>query len=124
MKEDLQEAAKALHQSEALGDELLDKVDQENKAKRRRQEPAPVAEVKEENENASSEAQQQVRQQHVTYYYPTTTPELRSRKQVEGAGVQKFSQRAQMYLVPDTHDLDIENSLFTMVLQLIQKLDL
>ena len=43
---------------------------------------------------------------------------------MEGAGVQKFSQRAHMYLVPDTHDLDIENSLFTMVLQLIQKLDL
>lgn len=56
------------------------------------------------------------------YAYPNTTG-LRTRKTVDGLGAQKFTRRAQMPLLPHTHDLDIHNSVFTLLSQLLQKLD-
>lgn len=43
---------------------------------------------------------------------------------MSGVGAQKFSRRIQAILLTDTHDLDIENSLFTLIWQLLAKLDL
>lgn len=56
------------------------------------------------------------------YVYPSTTV-LRTRKIVEGLGAQKFTRRAQMVLLAETHDLDICNSVFTLLSQLVKRLE-
>ena len=86
VKEDLQEKARALLQSEELGNELLDSLDAEARQKRRRQDAEQVPEIKKEEGAADTSAQ--IRKVHMTYHYPATTPELRSRKHVNGPGVQ------------------------------------
>lgn len=55
------------------------------------------------------------------YAYPNTTV-LRTRKIVEGLGAQKFTRRAQAVLLAETHDLDICNSVFTLLSQLVKRL--
>ena len=56
------------------------------------------------------------------YAYPSTTT-LRTRKMVQGFGAQKLTRRAQAHMVANTHDLDICNSVFTLLAQLVQKLE-
>ena len=56
-----------------------------------------------------------------SYEYPSTTL-LRTRKIVKGLGSQKFTRRAQLHLLSHTHDLDMQNSVFTVLTQLLDKL--
>lgn len=56
-----------------------------------------------------------------SYQYPNTTV-LRTRKIAESLGAQKFTRRAQQHLLAHTHDLDIHNSVFTVLSQLLDKL--
>eukprot|EP00435_Cladocopium_sp_Y103_P030280 s3264_g7.t1 len=116
-REELQDKAKSLLQGESLGNELFERLDEQGRKRRRKERQQDNAEVKEEDGP-------ETRSESLTYHYPDTTPNLRSRKQVNGLGAQKFSQRAQMYLFKGTHDLDIENSLFTLLPQLLEKLQL
>ena len=55
------------------------------------------------------------------YANPNTTL-LRTRKIVEGLGAQKFKRRAQAVLLAETIDLDIWNSVFALLSQLIKRL--
>ena len=48
---------------------------------------------------------------------------LRTRAYARDAGAQCGSRRVQRILCPDTHDLDIENSIFCLLSQLLHKLD-
>lgn len=59
---------------------------------------------------------------HFQYIYPSTTA-LRTRRIVDGLGAQKFTRRAQMVLLAGTHDLDISNCVFTLLSQLVQRLE-
>ena len=56
-----------------------------------------------------------------SYQYPDTTV-LRTRKIARSLGAQKFTRRAQQHLLSHTHDLDIHNSVFTVLSQLLDKL--
>ena len=56
-----------------------------------------------------------------SYEYPSTTV-LRTRKIVKGIRAQKFTRRDQQHLLSHTHDLDISNSVFTVIAQLLDKL--
>ena len=58
-----------------------------------------------------------------TYSYSAAVP-FRSRKTVVEAGLQKFCRRAQVHLSSGTIDLDVENSVFSMMYQLIKKLSI
>ena len=119
MKEDMQEKATKLQQAEAMADTLLEELDSEDGAKRRRTGEAEAVEVKQEVEALSNRMVSRM----MSYHYPETYPTFRSRKQVNGIGAQKFSRRAQMVLYQATHDLDIENSIFTLILQLLERLE-
>lgn len=57
------------------------------------------------------------------YEYPSTTT-LRTRKIVQGLAGQKLTRRAQIALLADTHDLDISNSVFTLLSQLVTRLEI
>lgn len=76
------------------------------------------AEVKEELLEGSGSKLHTIRS---SYEYPPTT-ELRTRKIVQGLGSQKFSRRAQLHLLSHTHDLGIQNPVFTVLTQLLDKL--
>ena len=69
------------------------------------------------------DADNQMKISPTTYAYPNTTV-LRTRKVVQGLGAQKFTRRAQQHLLSHTHDLDIHNSVFTVVSQLLDKLQI
>lgn len=107
----MQKKAEKLLHAEKLGDRLLDQLE-EDATKKRKLEQGGGQDVKdEEASRASSSVKTKV--QRTRYHYPEGFDNLRSRKQVDGLGAQKFSRRVQMALVGGTHDLDIENCMFT-----------
>ena len=121
-EEALERAEKCL-QAEKDGDKILDDLLPPEVKKRRRQTAkAPEPDVKSEGEASESALQCVTRPS--SYHYPSTPATMRSRKQVNELGAQKFPQRAQMFLFQGTHDLDIENSVFTILAQLLPKLEL
>ena len=122
-REELLERAEKCLQAEKDGDSILDELLPSGGRKRRRQSSkAPELDVKSEGEAVESAPQSVTRP--IGYHYPVSPATMRSRKQVNGLGAQKFPQRAQMFLYQRTHDLDIENSVFTLLAQLLPKLEL
>ena len=122
-REELLERAEKCLQAEKDGDSILDELLPLGSRKRRRQScKAPDLEVKSEGEASESAPQSVTRP--LGYHYPSTPGTMRSRKQVNGLGAQKFPQRMQMFLFQGTHDLDIENSVFTLLAQLLPRLEL
>ena len=119
-KEDLQKKAEELLHAEKLGDRLLDQLEEDATTKRKLEQGGGQDVKDEEASRASSSAKTKV--QRTRYHYPEGFDNLRSRKQVDGLGAQKFSRRVQMALVGGTHDLDIENCMFTLLPQLLEKL--
>ena len=89
--------------------------------RRRLKTKSPEVTVKEE-----CEAKEDPNGFHITisrrYKYPDSL-NIRSRKQVHGYGAQKLPRRSQVVLFQDTMDLDIENSVFTVLAQLLPKLN-
>lgn len=125
MKEAMQEKARKMQEAETLGDNLLELLDPEKQKKRRRRTKGRESEVKEEHATgAASSAARTPGKQQVSYHYSDSCPGVRSRQYADGPAAQKFSRRAQMVLFADTHDLDIETSLFTLMSQLLDRLDL
>lgn len=109
-RRDMQERADKLLQAEQTADKLLE-VFQPKRHKQRK--TTKSADVKTESvEGCEVEA---------TYHY-SGLESLRSRKQADGVRAQKFSRRMQRVLLPGTHDLDIENSLFCLCSQLLSKM--
>ena len=83
-----------------------------------------VPEIKQEREvkeEVVEDAANKFTMREYRYEYPDTTV-LRTRKMVAGLGAQKFTRRAQQHLLHHTHDLDIHNSVFTVLTQLLDKL--
>ena len=73
------------------------------------------------DEIVDDDARRKLRTVESSYEYPNTTM-LRTRKIVQGIRAQKFTRRAQQHLLSHTHDLDIANSVFTVISQLLDKL--
>lgn len=99
---------------------------QQSPARKRLKVKSPRLEVKEEQavkqENAADGPDSEsMRVLETKYKYPDTT-NLRTRKMAIGLGAQKFTRRAQQHLLAHTHDLDIHNSVFTVLCQLLDKL--
>ena len=82
--------------------------------KRRRSEKAP--DVKE--EDAAVEEGTGLATAPCSYHY-TALASIRTRKQASAFAAQRMSRRLQHVVLPHTHDLDIENSLFTLLPQLL-----
>lgn len=122
-REEMRIRADKFMQAEKLGDQLLDAADAEAQ-KKRRTDPQQETEVKAEGSAVEASSSERIVAHQIQYHYPTSLPNLRSRKQASGLGAQKFSQRAQMFLCRGTHDLDIQNSFFCLMVQLLEKLAL
>jgi hypothetical protein len=114
IKLEMQERGDKLLQAESNADKLLEQL-QGPAAKRRRGKTPSSSEVKVETGNYAAAV--------CTYHYGGSG-QLRSRKHVDGIGAQKFTRRVQQVLLPHTHDLDIENSLFSLMHQLLTRLGL
>ncbi|CAJ1441782.1 unnamed protein product [Effrenium voratum] len=112
-REAVLERAQKIEDAEKNGDDLLDTLS-EISAKRRR------LHVK--TEGARTEAEEVGRATRQCSYHYSGPESVRSRKYVTGVGAQKFPRRAQMHLLRGTWDLDIENSVFAMLHQLLQEL--
>ena len=108
-----------------VSDERNPAASQKSPAKKRLRAKAPEVEMKEEPvvKQEVFDADNQMKISPTTYAYPNTTV-LRTRKVVQGLGAQKFTRRAQQHLLSHTHDLDIHNSVFTVVSQLLDKLQI
>eukprot|EP00435_Cladocopium_sp_Y103_P028911 s785_g7.t1 len=106
-----------------LSDERRPAASQASPAKKRLRTKAPEVEMKEEPvvKQEIADADGEMKVFPATYAYPETTT-LRTRKIVQGLGAQKFTRRAQQHLLPHTHDLDIHNSVFTVMSQVLDKL--
>ena len=116
-KEELVEAGAKLAANKTLGEGLLSKMLPKagpQPAKRRR--VKGEAEIKREDADEIPKYQTST----CTYHY-TGPPTIRGRKQVSSLAAQKFSRRAQMHLLAETYDLDIYNSAFTLLSQLLDK---
>ena len=114
-KEDMQARSRKLRSGETHGEELLEALTEPIQKKRKFSQKKP--EVKTEN------SEDHILIRKVNYQYPGPCT-IRTRKQVVGIGAQKLSRRAQVMLLDQTHDLDIENCLFTLLPQLLEKLKL
>lgn len=90
--------------------------------RQRYRQKAPEAEVKQEEEEKAPELD--ARTCVVRSYHYSSAVAARTRKQVDGHGAQKFPRRSQVHLLPHTIDVDIENSIFTVLHQLVAKLSL
>ena len=112
---EMQERGDKLLQGEKDADSLLEKCN-----------GPPAKRLKGKQEVKAEDDQEQrckdMGKQQCSYHY--SGPSTRARKQVSGVGAQKFSRRIQAILLTNTYDLDIENSLFTLIWQLLAKLDL
>eukprot|EP00435_Cladocopium_sp_Y103_P038419 s1353_g10.t1 len=110
-REIILERGRKLDAAEKSYDELLEKLQptSDRNAKRARMEA-----VKQEETEVSAQC---------AYHYPDGSG-VRTRRQVTGLGAQKFPRRAQLFLLPHTHDLDIASSMFTLLPQLVEKLDM
>ncbi|CAE7603156.1 unnamed protein product [Symbiodinium natans] len=106
--------------------DLADDVGQSQSSQRMQSEPAKrrrcLPEVKEEGREAKPCVQEIVHVQR-SYSYSSAVS-FRSRKQVVGLGVQRLCRRAQVRVAAGTVDLDVENALFTLMHQLITRLQL
>ena len=113
-----------LEDAEKHGDSLLDSLQIAQKVvKRRRMQKSPSLPVLVKLEDDNDPSSSDVVCKQCTYHY--THPEsVRTRKQVSGVGSQSFSRRAQLTLLQGTHDLDMKNCVFTLLMQLLDKLDL
>lgn len=114
LQESLAQASTKMVEAERRADLLLDQMLPEGKIVKRRRASKSMPNVKE-------EAEAVVRQAKCSYHY-TEPDTLRTRKQVTGVGAQSFTRRAQAHLLGDTVDLDIQNCLFTLMSQLLDKL--
>lgn len=112
-KNEMQDRAKKLLEAEASGDRLLERLS--GPAPKRRRGKSSNVDVKVEDNH--------VVEMSCAYRYSGLAT-LRGRKQVADIGAQKFTRRVQQVLLPETRDLDIENSLFTIMPQLLQKMEL
>ena len=110
-KEKMQEKAAKLLQAEKDGDKLLEKFKGPSPKRRR---------VKGAEEDVKVEGSREIT---CSYHY-SGLGTARGRKHVDGTGAQKFTRRVQQILLPDTHDLDIENAIFTIMPQLLNRLEL
>jgi hypothetical protein len=117
-KADMLGKAQHLLDAEKHGDDLLEKFHATTK---RRRTAHRIEEVKTED-GEKSKAKGALASVTCSYHYsgPTT---LRTRKQASEFSAQRMSRRVQAVILPHTHDLDIENSLFTLIAQLLEKLD-
>lgn len=84
---------------------------------------APEIDVKQEQEEEKA-LQMDDRTSVFRSYHYSSAVETRTRKQVDGLGAQKFPRRSQVHLLRHTIDLDIENSVFTVLHQFVEKLKL
>ena len=120
-KEEMQKKGQKILDAEKKGDQILDLLASAgSSAKRRRvNEKQPDAmEVKKED----GDAERKHFHTHLCRYEYTGPDTIRTRKQARGLGAQNLTRAAQRFLVGDTHDLDIHNSVFNVLLQLVQRL--
>lgn len=118
-KAEMQERAQKMLDAEKDSDATLEKLQRGCARKGGRQRPAP--DVKSEGEGTVEEVSFYSVMRSYQYSGPDT---IRSRKQVKDFAAQRMSRRVQAMVLGHTHDLDIENSLFTLMCQLLQRLDL
>lgn len=111
-KLEMQERGAKLLQAESYGDKLLENLTGRAPTKRRRRKTAEV-EVKHEATSMAATCSDHM----------SGLQSLRSRKHVDGVGAQKFARRVLKVLLPEIHDLDIENCLFTVIAQLLTRLE-
>ena len=135
-----QERGRKLLEQEKLFDEILRELikltgdpapastQEAQPAKRRRIKSKELLKVKEESDDAKPFVQnisiadvQETLHTQRAYVYSGEVP-FRSRRTVKGPGVQKFCRRAVVHLAAKSLDLDVENSVFTLMYQLIEKL--
>ena len=90
--------------------------------RRRRSKSAPAADDETDITCTSASSQTMpLLTREVTYRY-TLDGTIRTRRQVNEVGAQSCSRRVQQQLFPHTHDLDIENCSFVLLVQIIDKL--
>ncbi|CAJ1456297.1 unnamed protein product, partial [Effrenium voratum] len=119
LKETMLTKARKLEAAEEHAKQLLDRFPgQDRAAKRRRVVKSPDIKLEQGGGAASSAG---IHSAVCSYHY-TSPNSIRTRKQATGTCAQSFSRRAQKVLLSGTHDLDIQNSVFSLLSQLMEKL--
>ena len=118
-KAELQERAQKMLNAEKDSDATLETLQRGRARKAAKHRPAQ--DVKSEEEATVEEV---CFHPVICSYHYAGPDTIRSRKQVKDFAAQRMSRRVQAMVLGHTHDLDIENSLFTLICQLLQKLDL
>lgn len=117
-KADMLNKSKAMLEAEKDSDSLLEKLTGQNK-KRIKVKSTDVVK----SEGRLQEGSGRLVAMECAYRY--SGPEtIRARKQAAVFAAQRMSRRLQSVVLAHTHDLDIENSLFTLITQLIKRLDI